>query len=121
MTLFVGDLPPFFTAEGLQAVFSQLARVMDVRVVGNKLFGFVTLESEAAAAYVLETSDTQGIYAEGAPLRVSRAHDGTTEWQQVRPSLALTIRLCTPALMGICAQGVVGHFSYIKWHEQELI
>ena len=85
MPLFVGDLPPFFTGEGLQAVFSHLARVTDARVVGNKLFGFVTVESEAAAAYVLEVSDTQGIYAEGQPLRVSRAHDGTIEWQQVRP------------------------------------
>ena len=84
MCLFVGDLPPFFTAEGLEAVFSHLARVTEARVMGNKMFGFITVESEAAAAYLLETSDTQGIYAEGQPLRVSRAHDGAPEWQQVR-------------------------------------
>ncbi|BDA42322.1 hypothetical protein COCOBI_03-2090 [Coccomyxa sp. Obi] len=81
--LFVGDLPPFFRSEDLEAIFSQLARVTDARVMGSKLFGFVTVESEAAAAYILETSDTQGIYAgEGQPLRVSRAHDGASDWQR---------------------------------------
>lgn len=82
----MGDLPPFFRSEDLEAVFSQLARVTDARVMGSKLFGFVTVESEAAAAYILESSDTQGIYAgEGQPLRVSRAHDGASDWQ---------VRLC---------------------------
>ncbi|CAL8467994.1 g7532 [Coccomyxa elongata] len=81
--LFVGDLPPFFRSEDLEAVFSQLARVTDARVMGSKLFGFVTVESEAAAAYILETSDTLGIFAgEGQPLRVSRAHDGGSDWQR---------------------------------------
>lgn len=84
VALFVGDLPPFFRGEDLEALFSQLARVVHARIIAHKGFGFVTLESEAAAAYVLDIGDTQGIYAEGQPLRVSRAHDNTSDWQ-VRP------------------------------------
>ncbi len=93
--LFVGDLPPFFRSEDLEAVFSELARVTDARVMGNKLFGFVTVESEEAAAYILETNDTQGIYAgEGQPLRVSRAHDAASDWQ---------VRLCCMLLRCVLA------------------
>ena len=53
-TLFVGDLPPGFGAEDVEALFGGFAAVAGARVIGAHCYAFVEFESAEEAAGVLE-------------------------------------------------------------------
>ncbi|KAK9816610.1 hypothetical protein WJX72_002714 [[Myrmecia] bisecta] len=88
-TLFVGDLPPHFTAGDLQDVFSSLGTIMEARVVGTQCYGFVTFDSEDEAAEALEMTAMHPIDVAGYRLRVNRAKGSLPNWKKspavVRP------------------------------------
>ena len=53
-TLFVGDLPPGFGAEDVEALFGGFAAVAGAHVIGAHCYAFVEFESAEEAAGVLE-------------------------------------------------------------------
>lgn len=53
-TLFVGDLPPSFSADDVEALFSGFAAVAGARVIGAQCYAFVEFESADEAEGVLE-------------------------------------------------------------------
>lgn len=53
-TLFVGDLPPEFGAEDVEALFGGFAAVAGARVIGAQCYAFVEFDSVDEAEGVLE-------------------------------------------------------------------
>jgi len=76
-TLYVGNLPFQLSRDDLEALFSQVGSVLDVRIVTDrdtgrsKGFGFVDMADEATAKQAIE--QLNGVEVGGRPLRVDEA------------------------------------------------
>lgn len=73
-TIFVGDLPQGCGAYELQELFSELANVVNIRMLEHKGIAFVTVESEAEVGHIIEVADSSGLHIHGEMIRVARAH-----------------------------------------------
>jgi RNA recognition motif-containing protein len=69
--LFVGNLSYSITEEQLKQIFSAHGNVVDVRIIGDKGFGFVEMSSQAEAETAKDALD--GFNFEGRNLRVDEA------------------------------------------------
>ncbi|KAK9845770.1 hypothetical protein WJX81_002068 [Elliptochloris bilobata] len=84
-TLFVGDLPPGFGAEDVEALFGGFAAVAGARVIGTQCYAFVEFESAEEAEGVLEQVGRNPLVVAGRSLRVSRAHSHMPDWKRGPP------------------------------------
>lgn len=73
-TVFVGDIPQGCGHDELQELFSELANVVNIRLLEHKGIAFVTLESEAEVGHVIDVADSAGLHIHGQRIRVARAH-----------------------------------------------
>ena len=73
-TLIVGDLPQGCGHFELQELFSELASVVNIRMIEHKGIAFVTVESEAEAGHIIDIADSAGLHMHRELIRVARAH-----------------------------------------------
>lgn len=79
--LYVGNLSFSATTDSLRATFAEFGEVTDVHVVTDREtgqsrgFGFVTLDSDAAAAKAI--AQMNGAMVDGRPLKVNEAQERT--------------------------------------------
>ncbi len=73
--LFVGNLSYTVTQEQLKELFSNHGTVVDVRIIGDKGFGFVEMSNQAEAENAKNELD--GFNFEGRNLRVDEARAKT--------------------------------------------
>ena len=69
--LYVGNLSYSVTKEKLQEVFSQYGAVAEIKIIGDKGFGFVEMSSQAEAEAAKKGLD--GFDLEGRPMKVDEA------------------------------------------------
>lgn len=69
--LFVGNLSYSVTQEQLKELFSQHGTVVDIRIIGDKGFGFVEMSSQSEAENAKNALD--GFNFDGRNMRVDEA------------------------------------------------
>ncbi|MBN2160675.1 MAG: RNA-binding protein [Spirochaetes bacterium] len=69
--LFVGNLSYSVTQEQLKELFSQHGTVVDIRIIGDKGFGFIEMSSQAEAENAKNALD--GFNFDGRNMRVDEA------------------------------------------------
>ena len=70
--LFVGNLSYSVTQEQLKELFSKHGTVVDIRIIGDKGFGFIEMSNQTEAENAKNELD--GFNFEGRNLRVDEAH-----------------------------------------------
>lgn len=73
-TVFVGDIPQGCGPNELQELFSELANVVNIRLIERKGIAFVTVDSEAEVGHIIDVADSAGLHIHGEMIRVARAH-----------------------------------------------
>ena len=73
-TVFVGDIPQGCGHHELQELFSELANVVNIRLIEHKGIAFVTVDSEAEVGHIIDVADSAGLHVHGEMIRVARAH-----------------------------------------------
>ncbi len=73
-SLYVGNLPYRATEEELRALFEPYGPIAEIRVIGDKGFGFVDIPEENMEAAIEATNGTD---FGGRPLRVNEARPRT--------------------------------------------
>ena len=72
--MFVGDIPQGCGHHELQELFSELANVVNIRLIEHKGIAFVTVDSEAEVGHIIDVADSAGLHMHGQIIRVARAH-----------------------------------------------
>jgi cold-inducible RNA-binding protein len=73
-SLYVGNLPYRATEDELRELFEPFGPIAEIRVIGDKGFGFVDIPEENVAAAI---EATNGAELGGRPLRVNEARPRT--------------------------------------------
>lgn len=80
-TLFVGDLPPYYTNEDLYHVFANLGEIEDIRVMGSQCYAFVRFQDPATAEGLVHRFSRKPLIASGHELRINLAHGQLPDWK----------------------------------------
>ncbi len=70
----MGDIPQGCGHHELQELFSELANVVNIRLIEHKGIAFVTVDSEAEVGHIIDVADSAGLHMHGQMIRVARAH-----------------------------------------------
>ena len=70
----MGDIPQGCGHDELQELFSELANVVNIRLLEHKGIAFVTVDSEAEVGHIIDVADSAGLHIHGQMIRVARAH-----------------------------------------------
>lgn len=73
-SLYVGNLPYRATEEEVRELFEPFGPIAEIRIIGDKGFGFVDIPEENVAAAI---DATNGAELAGRPLRVNEARPRT--------------------------------------------
>lgn len=73
-TVFVGDIPHGCGHHELQELFSELANVVNIKLIEHKGIAFVTVDSEAEVGHIIDVGDSAGLHINGQMIRDARAH-----------------------------------------------